>query len=159
MNVIFLDFDGVLVNRASWSVRSGGHATADPICVGALNRIVKATGAEIVVSSTWRLGTPLYEIRGILSSWGVKGNVIGITPRIIEKNGRIVISRPRGDEIKEWLEVCGARFGVERFVILDDESDMGELTDRLVKCEFETGLTEDGAERAIELLKEGSKHE
>lgn len=62
--VLFLDIDGVL-NSARWfSVRAGGdnrdgltreEYQIDPDAVAILNRILGATGAHVVVSSTWRL--------------------------------------------------------------------------------------------------------
>jgi hypothetical protein len=62
----------------------------------------------------------------------------------------------RCTEIQAWLDaVKGPQaFNVERFIILDDEaSGMGHLMHRLVKTNFETGLTDHEADRAIELLK------
>jgi len=153
--IIFLDFDGVLVNRKSWYVRSGLQATADPTCVVALNRIIQATGAAIVVSSSWRIGTTAAEIRRTLRSWGVIGPVLGCTPSGLRMpDGRLYISNPRGLEIQKWLDEHSARFNIDRVVILDDESwDFGKLASRLVKSEFEIGLTEDLADRAIALLE------
>lgn len=154
--IVFLDFDGVLVNHKSWHVRSNGHATGDPSCVEALNRITAKTGAEIVVSSTWRLGTPVAELRGILKSWGVEASVIGATPcliRDIRRNGvELAAAEPRGKEIQKWLDEHGQRWEIESFVILDDDSDMAHLMPFLVNTQFDTGLTMADAERAIAIL-------
>lgn len=148
--VIFLDFDGVLINHKSWYVRSGGHATGDPPCVVELNRITDLTGARIVISSSWRIGTSVAELRSILLSWGVTGKVIGKTPRLLIESGTLCIAQPRGSEIQSWIDKCER---VERFVILDDDSDMGPLTPFLVKTKFETGLTTADANRAIAVLQ------
>lgn len=151
--IIFLDFDGVMVNHKSWYVRHEGHATADPPCVEALNRIISETGAAIVVSSTWRIGARVTEMRKILSQWGVVGTVIGYTPRLQKHVGLITVSQPRGSEIHAWLDEQKHYQGIiESFVILDDDGDMEPLKDRLVQTKFEVGLTMADAEKAISIL-------
>lgn len=149
IKVIFLDFDGVLCNHESIAKGYGLRTSPeqDPYgphadCVTALNRIIERTGALIVVSSTWR-HSGAANMRGTLERWGVRGTVVGITPRL---PGKV-----RGAEIAEWLETY-TRYPVESFVILDDDSDMGQLRHRLVKTDNVIGLTEADAERAIEIL-------
>lgn len=141
MKLIFLDFDGVLVNRKSLMQASGMHAKADPDCVRELNRILEVTGAKVVVSSTWR-HAGLLAVKDFLSEWGVKCQTIGITPR-----GYGV----RGHEIQQFLEQ-NRRHDVEDFIIIDDDSDMAHLLPRLIKTEFEVGLTADDADKAIATL-------
>jgi hypothetical protein len=153
IKVIFLDIDGVMVNRASFSLPDSGsasHAIAHPDCVAALNKITKETGAYIVVSSVWR-HCGLMQMKDILSGWGVTGKVLGCTPDLCRKEGSIYLGLQRGDEIQKWLDDFN-RWPVESFVILDDDSDMKHLMPHLIKTEFETGLTMEHARRAIELL-------
>ena len=111
---------------------------ADPEGVAALNHIVQATGARIVVTSTWREEYSLEELREHLARWGVTGAVIDQTP----------LAKTRGQEIQAWLE----EHAVEKFVILDDDVDMGPLQAHLVKTETEVGLTMCEAEMAITRL-------
>ena len=52
MGVIFLDIDGVLnskQDRFSWDIETDIHFIR-------LKRIVEKTGAQIVLSSSWRIG-------------------------------------------------------------------------------------------------------
>ncbi len=138
VKIIFLDFDGVLINQAALRTRRldpQRRPAADPIAVAALNRIVQATGAEIVVTSTWREEYSPEELRELLTRWDVTGAVVGQTP----------LAGTRGEEIQAWLEA----HAVERFVILDDQSDMRPLQAHLVKTEAEPGLTQREAEMAI----------
>lgn len=160
MKIIFLDIDGVLVNRKSLMhrPRPHPHSNADPDCVAALNRIISATGADIVVSSTWRIGCMLADLRGIINShFGVVGSVIDKTRRMTTRKlfeghpGMVEVSAERGDEIDYWLR-SDHRWPIESFVILDDDDDMGIHKGRLVKTEFEVGLTMADAERAICML-------
>jgi hypothetical protein len=147
MRIVFLDFDGVLVNEFSFRTMRDQREAADPACVAALNAITDATGAAIVVSSTWRRGTSVITLRELLRKWGVTAKVIGKTPSLYEGS----FSLPRGDEIAHWLK--GYARDVEGFVILDDDVDMGDLTPHLVKTKFNDGLTAEHVPQAIEILK------
>lgn len=140
---LFLDIDGVLVNRNSLRKASGLKATADPACVAELNRITDATGAKIVVSSTWRRGGRKFVMEK-LRLWGVSGRIIGCTP--------ILNAVDRGDEIQAYIDASTRPIG--SFVILDDDSDAFHLSGRLVQTAFESGLTLADADRAIALLQE-----
>lgn len=147
MRIIFLDFDGVLVNRAALLKGSGYSAYGAPECVAALNKIIDATGAYIVVSSAHRMGCRVEELQKRLDKWGVRGRVIDKTP--------VHWQDPRGVEIYTWLKNSQDRDfeRIESFVILDDDVDMVNLIGYLVKTEFEVGLTEADADRAISILE------
>jgi len=151
VKIVFLDIDGVLVNRKSLLFASGMRAAGNADCVAALNRITDETGAFIVVSSTWRMAG-LMQIKEILKSWGVKAEVLGLAPDLTRRRGAIYTATERGDEIQEWLDT--SIYPVESFVILDDDSDMKHLLNRLVRTKFEVGLTEQDATRAISFLCE-----
>ena len=149
MKVIFLDIDGVLVNRASLFQRSGGTSTASPGCISALNRIISSTGAEVVISSSWRLDMTMAELRRKLRSWGVRGRLYDKTP--------FMRSTPRSGEIQAWIEAQQQRKGpIESFVILDDETSMDGLAAQLVTTLFDDGLTEQDADHAIAILAKAS---
>lgn len=155
--IIFLDIDGVLVNRESlgreYKLLIRPHRGPTPLhrdCVSALNRITDATGAGLVISSTWRM-FGLAKMREILAEAGITAPVIGITPRLENMRGSIWVSQPRSAEITAWLAEHQGE--VEAFVILDDDSDMGALMPHLVKTKFEVGLTTDDARNAIDHLQ------
>lgn len=148
MKLIFLDVDGVLINGnvptpipipvpPAWS-------TPDPACIAALNRITDATKAGIIVSSCWRIGRTVIELRELLISWGVTG-------KVLDRTGDMLHNQNRGAEIAKWLESYPR--DVESFVILDDDSDMGSLLSNLVQSEFRIGLTPVLAEQAIRILE------
>jgi hypothetical protein len=155
LRAVFLDIDGVLVNRNSLRKHSGRSAVADPPCVEALNRVLKETEAVIVVSSVWRL-SGLKSVRYHLRKWKVKGKILGITPDLtrVPNDPTAWVHVERGDEIADFL----ARHPkIDRFVILDDDSDMAHLKHRHIKTEFEAGLTEADADKAIRLMFEDSE--
>ena len=62
-NIMFLDFDGVLVTdrgqkyhlETNGTLRDDHGALFDPECVVCLKEIIDATDADIVISSTWKM--------------------------------------------------------------------------------------------------------
>lgn len=161
MKLIFLDIDGVLVNRASTRLprtplegRDVTASTAHPSCVEQLNRVTDATSAKFVISSVWR-GLGVKTMRELFTKWGVKGKIVGRTPDLSRRNrnSKIYVAVERGEEIQAWLALHSRmRWPTEPFVIIDDNADMNGLSDRLVRTEFESGLTAGDAERAIAML-------
>jgi hypothetical protein len=152
VKVVFLDIDGVLVNRRALKIAHDLQVreVADPVCVKHLNEILAKTGAKIVISSCWRIGRTVPELQALMDKWHVKGEVIDRT----ECDWDVT----RGKEIQWWLNgawpprATGPE--VESFVILDDDKDMGDLLPRLVQTRFEPGLTAADAKWAIQLLND-----
>jgi hypothetical protein len=140
-----------LITAASWRQRP----PADPRCVAALNTIIEATGAAIVVISAWR-GARLRPIRDRLASWAINGKVIGMTPRLesLTNHSRRARAATRGEEIQVWLERYQARHGpIEAFVIVDDDTEgLEAFADRLIQPTFAEGLTAEQATHAMALL-------
>lgn len=140
MKVIFLDIDGVLTTERT------KYRVGDVDCVAQLNRITEATGADIVISSSWRHDP---EIANVLAAWGVRGKVVGITPNLSVWMKGIRVARERGDEIYRWL--CD-NMPAANYVILDDESDMGPVINRWLRTSTQFGLQQGQADAAIRLL-------
>lgn len=138
MKVLFLDIDGVLNN---FHQRNFGEKFSQPSCA-ALNTIIHAVpDLKIVISSAWRIWGVEY-MKKVLEKNGVEkvDNIIDVTGN---EHGI------RGHQIQCWLD---RNPGVTGMVILDDESDMGNLMNKLVKTNSFVGLTTTEAERAIETL-------
>lgn len=146
--VLFLDIDGVL-NSATWFAKMQADALSrrpishmiDPDCVARLNQILDASGAEVVISSSWRIVHSLGEINAALKEKGFTGKIIGKTPT----NGG-----SRGAEIQQWLTAHGRT--AEDLVILDDDSDMGHLAPRHVCTSWGVGLTDADVGRTLALF-------
>lgn len=156
MKVLFLDIDGVLVTLRSFQQfkRSGSAAQADPDCVKELNRVVRETGATIVLSSTWRIfGKPTLDEK--FKEWGIEAPIRDFTPDLVRRNdaraeqGRILIAATRGAEIASWLRCNG---NPEQFAIVDDDADMDDLKPQLVRTNFNEGLTREKADELIQKL-------
>ena len=116
MKVIFLDIDGVLnvipQGRDKWG------ALFHPHLVDNLKRIIDATGAKIVISSTWRMGNELHGMKEMWRDRGLPGEVVGVTPNFMYKTGSTL---QRGKEIDAYLEEHPQ---ITNYVIIDDDSDM-----------------------------------
>lgn len=153
MKIVFLDFDGVLNSHwymlefpKEWNSGMAVEGQIDPESVALVNKIVEDTGAVVVISSAWRLVRSLDDLTRMLANKGFKGEVIGITPDLAHLDKR------RGDEIQEWLDTSPLKDQIESFVILDDNSDMVHLTDKLVLTGYTVGIEEHHVEKAIEIL-------
>lgn len=141
MKVIFLDIDGVLNNKETMQ-RHRGFIGIDPYLVAIFNRIILATDAKIVLSSTWRL-EKVFQDEVRKQVW----DFIDITPRLPNEK--------RGTEVKVWLDKHPE---VERYAILDDDRDFLE-GQPLFKTTWDEGLTEEIAKQVIEYLNSYEKHE
>ena len=107
-----------------------------------LQDIVFITGAEIVLSSSWRISTTrTKQLKEQLLPYGL--TIIDRTISDARSN--------RGEEIKEWLS---RHPEVDHFVILDDDDEFEDdsLKNNFVKTTFEEGLLEQHAAKAIEIL-------
>jgi len=143
--VIFLDVDGVL-NNGSWAMEmydKGIRTYRDDILyeptLERLKRIVDATDARIVISSSWRqIPTAYKHLQEWLEMYGMK--VADKTP---------YVGGCRGDDITAWFN---RNPGEWQYVILDDEDDMDGHMDHLVQTDFDVGLIDEDCERAISLL-------
>lgn len=148
--IIFLDIDGVLVTEShlrnisgmlSSTLAKDGHTVFDPNAVSNLKKILTKTDAEIVISSTWRIGIGTEGMRKIWEGRNMPGNIIGCTQSLIGNN--------RGKEIQNWLDTNQC----DSFVIIDDEDDMliSQLNNFVQTTSFR-GLTNKAAEKAIKCL-------
>lgn len=146
MNIVFLDFDGVLNNMVS-AQRLKTFDTFDPANVAALNRILEVPDTFIVVSSAWRLGRTIEKLQEILTLQGVRGLVYDTTPR------KVANLATRASEIQAWLSKHPE---TTRFVVLDDSVDgCDAFGERFIKTSYLEGLTEAEADRAIQQLASG----
>ena len=167
--IIFLDFDGVLntenynlvLKRKGKICQDEYGALFDPNAVKQLKRIVDATGADIVIESSWKyLGLDamkeLWEIRNL------PGRVIDITPSSVSDeylsnvdldNLDASMLHCKGLEISSWLSEKGQ--SNTRYVIIDDEYVVleSQSSNFILIIPYE-GITEEQANQAISILNE-----
>jgi hypothetical protein len=163
MKIIFLDIDGVLNSRVYgdsefYLLATAGlsdaevmlvahHHHLDPLAIKILNDLVKRSGAEVVLSSTWRGKYTPEEMTAMLKDRGADFEIKASTPKLF---GKISSRIPRGKEIAAYLSKLEVQ--PESFVILDDHDDMLHLLPFLVKTSMELGLTTDDVEKCLKIL-------
>jgi hypothetical protein len=160
VHVLFLDFDGVLNSAefARWWSSTGkpGFVGLDPVLVERLNRVIDATGASVVVSSSWRCcddtDTP-QKLQKVLRDAGYRYNVLDVTPRDFhcDWHDGDCSEGHRGGEINQWF-IENKHIIVPKFAIVDDSSDMGPLLPHLVHTTWAKGLQDEHVERLIQAL-------
>lgn len=134
MRIIFLDIDGVM-NHQLWfesilgkpefkrEKKNDYRRYFSTFAVKLLNNLTDETGAKIVVSSSWRNGRTVAQLRKMFRDNGITGKVIDKTPYLSYEG--YSSSVPRGCEIHAWLEINKKKFGDSvKYVIFDDDSDM-----------------------------------
>jgi len=151
--ILFLDIDGVLNSHAFWlsTGRQRHLHDLDRKAVARLNTVLDRTGAMVVVSSTWRLHHNRTELQEMLGAYGFTGIVFGAT---------IKESMKRGLQIQQWLDEPRysrkqSRHYVEKFAIVDDDSDMAHLLPYLVQTHMQGddgGLQDEHVEQLVALL-------
>lgn len=147
---LFLDIDGVL-NNDKYLSRSKSlpdpFCWFDPECVARVYKILSHSGADLVVSSSWRKDSGL---RYIFEQVGLP-TTFDITPILYDGKYEL----PRGQEIETYL--LNHNDEDYSYVILDD--DVFDLNpDQLpytIHCT--DGLTDELTEKAIQIFNYGSK--
>ena len=146
MNIIFLDIDGVLnshrklkeVYERTHKPHSGYNYPFDEICLSNLKVLVELTNSKLVITSSWRKDKKgIYKIIEALKEYELDQHIIGYTP---------ILNKPRGIEIQEYLKHLDYQ---PNFIILDDDTDMDNLIDYLIKTNIKVGLTKENVEEAI----------
>ena len=187
MKVVFVDIDGVMNCHeemlALLKQNPKAHGKVDlpsPTKCRLLKHLVDKTGAEIVLSSSWRLS--LRAIQNVMDTFKPYGLLLsGLTEQYVAKskfketeyyqikpkhshtgydynepNHEGIIIEDRGAEIAYWLLKHPQ---VEKFIILDDEeSDIRHwFPNNLIKTDMKFGLTEKEVAEGIKIL--GDKDE
>lgn len=169
MKVIFLDIDGVL-NTGWWYTQMDRNTPKDkygyafdPNSVTNLKKIIDETGADIVISSSWK-SFGLSELEEMWQDRGLPGKLIDITPNSVSDEmllnadlDHMELFSIRGMEIKEWLTKHGKR--VSNYVIIDDmDIFLPEQKSHFVQTDSELGITKEDVEKAIEIIKSWPLH-
>ena len=161
--VIFLDLDGVL-NTARWHRQADQQSLQDeygyrfdPAAVANLKKIVDDTGAEIVISSSWKY-MGLTKLKKMWKERMLPGKLIDVTPNSVGDKfllhadlDSMDLLSIRGKEIKEWLMLHGR--DVSHYAILDDMNDIQqEQEPYFVWIDPEVGITNGNVMQVVMIL-------
>lgn len=140
MKVLFLDVDGVLSPLSAPGLNAG--------CLDRLASLVHHTGAQIVLSSTWRHPLCREQRMRLQQELARRGLQLEDMTPVIEKASR-------ADEIAAWLDEQRQRGCMpDAFAILDDDpqGELARYASHLVKCDGRYGLTDEHAAECVRLL-------
>ncbi len=150
--LLFLDIDGVMVPANSWrrsEILDDGFPAFSPNATKALQRIIAATGAGIVLTTTHKSKYTPTQWRGIFNRRGISVNRIN---RLAEN----VSALNRKDELLKYFDKKSIN---EDFLIIDDDKSLNALPDylkrRVIQPSGSVGLTGDLADEALSLLRKG----
>jgi len=127
MSIIFLDIDGVLATNKQYMMNRKKFQDKndiakelrirypfDPKCVKVFNEILDITGADIVLSSDWRVHFSLEDLDKIFKFNGVNKSPIDITTSEIASFGNLTMNR--AFQIGEYA----TRNNITNYVVIDD---------------------------------------
>lgn len=146
MKIIFLDVDGVLNNWKTKELTPDKYIGIDDNLVEMLSKIVKLTGAQIVLTSDWKDDWNLQKPDGVYLDNKLKKYNLEIITRTFES-----LASRRGEGIRAYLE----RNKVDKYVIIDDTEFMDftdELEERFVNTDPALGLTLEDVQKAVKIL-------
>ena len=167
--VIFLDIDGVLNDEGDEYDKG---VIIDQDMVKRLGRIVEATDADVVLSSSWKRAYKRFVENGFIAEKNDERlkllyeslKAVGITIRGVTPLSMETGPSARPFEIRDWLMKC---HGIFSYVILEDDTfwDWGFLQRNVVSTvrvdhtreeyrRFVKGLTDEHVEKAIALLND-----
>jgi len=146
--LILLDIDGVMVPAKGWKapeLLSDGFPDFSPKSVSGLRKIISATGASIVLTTSHKSKYSLPKWKSIFAKRGIDAN--------ISKLRACKAGISRKDEVLNWIY---KNKNDQPFVIIDDDTSLNALPapikQNLILTSPYIGLNESLAEKAIEIL-------
>lgn len=158
--IIFLDIDGPMNSlfnihmQNSLGMPTAGEYIQIPAkALKRLKRIVVATDALIVISSSWKGDSTIANPNPLMINFikqirRYKLSIYDYTPYIPSNDER------RGKEISAWLKEFEEEEGYfPSYVVIDDDSfDLTDHTPRLVKVSGYTGISNVDCDKAVYIL-------
>ena len=158
MKVLFLDVDGVFnSNRRSLEISSGEYLDEEKVKL--LSKIIRQTGAVVVLHSGWRfwfnenmkpVKKEAADLLFILATYGVE--IQHKTPDFSTEEIRKTkkFSLVKADEILSWLK---NHTGVDNYIVLDDlDLHNDQLARHQIRTDSMDGLSEEDVSLAIQML-------
>ena len=168
-SALFLDIDGVLNNEETYRrpaimteefvnrIVDESYMGIDPSCIDRVNRIVRETSTDIILSTSWVVVVGFEFTINWLRWYGLKGNILGHTPRkrsLYGRDNEILLCLSENPQLK-------SKKG--RYVVLDDSPDVVTaklwnpywkmFASHVVHTKSEIGLTDADTSKAIKILR------
>lgn len=150
--LIFIDVDGVLNNPGDFQNRIGGYPL-NPAMIARLVKLVKDTGAGLVVSSSWRYSPDalktLYDT--LLAAGCYQADFVGETPRLDDNfNAGETYGEHRTREIHRFIDnYCSHHdLDAEPVCVAFDDVNLGDDFAMFIQTDGAVGLTDKQCEIA-----------
>jgi len=134
-----LDLDGVLITTAPWKsdkMHEDGYSDFNPICVKNLNKILKDTGYDIILSSARRVDVRIDKMNEHFKLRGVINSIKDYVPIYKEANNR-----------KEEIEMFLDEYKPDNYLIIDDDKSLSDASEEIksnwIQTYLMTGLKKD----------------
>ena len=163
MQILFLDVDGVLNNVRTRTRTEDGFYFVEDSKIALVKELVEQTGAELVLSSTWRVGWKEIEegkigknnidafllLKNKFLEYDLQSDLqfLSYTP-FLETNYR-------GDEIAAWITQWRGE-EIEPLLILDDYTDIKPYGRFFLRTSFMEGITKRHVKKGIQMLNQVS---
>lgn len=153
--IIFLDVDGVIATEESLD---RGQWTFVDHLQDKLGHILDATGAELVISSSWREAT----IEATKEKFKNKGflfvdKIVGITIRGYSYlRPKVHLSIPRGVEIKQWIDThliypwYAYPEQTKQYKLYDEDGNFKKMKSNKVGVDFNYVILDDDSDMLLE---------
>lgn len=125
MNIIFLDFDGVIAtpdtcvayNKVGWVI--------DPTKAKMIARLCKETNSMLVITSTWKKGHSYLTFLDLMTAYDLDKYLFYVKDTDIDFWKAPDVKGFRGDEVDEWLHLASEyeEIEIEKYIIIDDSRD------------------------------------
>lgn len=155
MKLIFLDFDGVL---NSIKYYKAGHIVYDeifngkfdPEAIAILNRIIRKTGAQIVLTADLNIFYP--RLPKMLEKMGIYGKIYSVLPITYTFSTTTQIDNISDKKCKQILDfIEKEKDNIESYCVLSSINNKLNI-DNFLQTSYSIGLTEEIAQKAIQIL-------
>jgi hypothetical protein len=149
--IIFLDIDGVINLPKKTSRGINASTKIDASCCQNLKKVLDASGAFIVITSTWRLQSSVMDgLKEQLRDFGIYSfRIVGQTSNLTKQIDFSTYAELRWLEIKDYIR----QKNIKDYIIIDDVDLSKYEKQRFVKTDIQTGLTSSLAAECIKKLK------
>ena len=144
--LLYLDIDGVMVPASSWrklEILEDGFPEFSSRATAALNKIITATNADIVLTTSHKHS---FTLEGWVEIFKTRGVIVNNVSRLPQN----INTLSRKQELLEWFNPENS---LEKFIIIDDDKSLNglpeNLKNRLIQTSGSVGLTDYLADEAL----------
>ena len=163
MKLLFLDIDGVLNCEDTKATAPSGCLGIDDKLTIKLARILKETGARIILTSDWKIGWEEFDFccseDAKYLNHKLKKHGLKITSKTYDDHVYDTFFEDRGKGIHKFLEKV---HNVEAYAVIDDHTFTDfddEIRKNLILTDYRVGLSDTDVEKAISILNMAKEEE